>query len=51
MVVANKSDVLRLDELAPEDRESLNSIQENDIPLLSMSTLTEEGVSEVKQQV
>uniref|UniRef100_A0A0A9ZEK9 Nucleolar GTP-binding protein 1 n=2 Tax=Lygus hesperus TaxID=30085 RepID=A0A0A9ZEK9_LYGHE len=50
LVVANKCDVIRIEDVAPEDREQLNVLQENNVPLLTMSTLTEEGVSDVKQQ-
>ncbi|CAB0000691.1 unnamed protein product [Nesidiocoris tenuis] len=50
LVVANKSDVVRIEDISEEDKELLKPLEENNIPLLSMSTLSEEGVSEVKLQ-
>lgn len=50
-MVANKSDVVRIEDISEEDKELLKPLEENNIPLLSMSTLSEEGVSEVKLQV
>lgn len=50
LVVANKCDVINIEDVPPEEKESLKVLEENNIPLLSMSTLTEEGVSNVKQQ-
>lgn len=49
-VVANKADVLRLDELPPEKRALLKSLEDKDVPVLEMSTITDFGVMDVKIQ-
>lgn len=49
-VVANKVDVLRLDELPPEKRAILKSLEDKDVPVLEMSTITDFGVMDVKIQ-
>lgn len=49
-VVANKADILRLDELPPEKRVLLKSLEDKDIPVLEMSTITDFGVMDVKIQ-
>ncbi|KAJ8973535.1 hypothetical protein NQ317_019286 [Molorchus minor] len=49
IVVANKTDILKLDELSADRRAVLKEIEENkDLLLLEMSTVTDEGVMEVK---
>merc|ERR1712083_726275 len=49
VVVANKADVVKRSELSPEKEEILKAIeQEIDGEILSMSTVTEEGVMDVK---
>jgi Ni2+-binding GTPase involved in maturation of urease and hydrogenase len=50
-VVLNKADIVKLDELSPEKRAQLAPIESEDIPLLEMSTVTEQGIMEVKQEV
>ncbi|KAL1132662.1 hypothetical protein AAG570_010614 [Ranatra chinensis] len=50
LVVCNKSDVLKIDDLPEEKKRELDVFKESNIPVLSMSTLTDEGVAEVKQQ-
>ncbi|KAG8236239.1 hypothetical protein J437_LFUL010992 [Ladona fulva] len=51
LVVLNKVDILKLDDLPPERRAALASLEGNEnIPMLQMSTVTEEGVMEVKQE-
>uniref|UniRef100_A0A4D5R9X4 Nucleolar GTP-binding protein 1 n=1 Tax=Scolopendra viridis TaxID=118503 RepID=A0A4D5R9X4_SCOVI len=50
IVVANKVDVIRLEDLLPEKKEILKCFQEKNIPLISMSTVTEEGVMTVKEE-
>ncbi|KAH0535469.1 nucleolar GTP-binding protein 1 [Cotesia glomerata] len=50
MVVANKIDVVGLDELSDDKREVVKKFEEYDIPVLAMSTVTEEGVMEVKHE-
>lgn len=49
-VVMNKVDVLRLDELSIEKRRILNALEDKDVPVLEMSTITEVGVMDVKIQ-
>lgn len=51
MVVCNKTDVIKVDELPSEKKELFKIFEDSNTPLLSMSTLTEEGVAEVKEQV
>ena len=51
MVIANKCDVIKIDELSPEKVSCLDIFKESGIPIFSMSTVTEEGVSEIKQEV
>jgi len=40
-----------MDQLSEASREALNIFEKNNIPLLPMSAVTDEGVMEVKQQV
>ncbi|XP_076760882.1 nucleolar GTP-binding protein 1 [Xylocopa sonorina] len=49
-VVANKVDVLRIEELAPEKRTALKSLEDKDVPVFEMSTITDFGVMDVKIQ-
>lgn len=51
MVVCNKIDIVPLAELSEENKNALKVFEDNKIPILSMSTLTDEGVMEVKQTV
>lgn len=49
IVVVNKVDVLRLEELSPEKRAVLKTLEDDEtIPVLEMSTVTDFGVMEVK---
>uniref|UniRef100_T1ICJ4 Nucleolar GTP-binding protein 1 n=1 Tax=Rhodnius prolixus TaxID=13249 RepID=T1ICJ4_RHOPR len=50
IAVFNKCDVTRIEELSEENKALLKVFPDEKVPLLSMSTITEEGVSEVKQQ-
>ncbi|XP_063424181.1 GTP-binding protein 4-like [Mytilus trossulus] len=50
MVCVNKIDVLKLDELSQDKQQIFEEFKTEDIPVLQMSTLTEEGVFEVKSQ-
>ncbi|ESO96468.1 hypothetical protein LOTGIDRAFT_231795 [Lottia gigantea] len=50
IVVLNKIDILTLDELEPEKKALFDEFKDSDIPLLNMSTLTEMGVSEVRNE-
>jgi len=49
IVVANKIDVVRIENLNPEDKAAIDSIVANGAILVPMSTMSEEGVSTVKQ--
>ncbi|KOC59347.1 putative nucleolar GTP-binding protein 1 [Habropoda laboriosa] len=49
-VVVNKVDVLRLEEVSAEKRTLLKSLEDNDVPVLEMSTITDFGVMDVKIQ-
>eukprot|EP01114_Cavostelium_apophysatum_P001096 TRINITY_DN1093_c0_g2_i1.p1 TRINITY_DN1093_c0_g2~~TRINITY_DN1093_c0_g2_i1.p1 ORF type:complete len:649 (+),score=207.17 TRINITY_DN1093_c0_g2_i1:167-2113(+) len=49
IVVANKIDVVRLDQLKPEDKALLDSIITKDVTFVTMSNMSEEGISAVKQ--
>lgn len=40
-----------MDQLSEASREALSIFEKNNVPLLPMSAITEEGVMEVKQQV
>lgn len=50
LICTNKVDVIRLEDLPTEKAEQFKVFEESGIPLLSMSTLTEEGVMDVKVQ-
>jgi hypothetical protein len=50
-VVLNKADIVKLDELIPEKRAQLAPIESEDVPVMEMSTVTGQGVMEVKQEV
>lgn len=49
VVVATKIDVVRLEDMTPENKNLLNSIIGEDVELVSMSNMTEEGISSVKK--
>lgn len=48
MIAANKCDVIRLDAVSEENKELLSSLK--DVPMFEMSTVTEEGVMDVKHE-
>lgn len=51
IVVANKIDIVKLDELSPENRAILKNLEdESDLKIMEMSTVTDEGVIEVKTE-
>lgn len=50
-MVLNKADILKLEELSPEKRALLARIESENIPVMEMSTVTENGIMEVKQEV
>lgn len=50
IVCVNKVDVKRIDELKPDQQASLTSFSAENIPVMEMSTLTEEGIIKVKTE-
>lgn len=48
-LVLNKIDVLRPEDLPAEDKAALQSLISDGVEMMAMSTLTEEGISEVKE--
>uniref|UniRef100_A0A0K8TRI1 Nucleolar GTP-binding protein 1 n=1 Tax=Tabanus bromius TaxID=304241 RepID=A0A0K8TRI1_TABBR len=49
IVVVNKVDIVAFDDIAPERKNVIKKLQEDkDIPVIMMSTVSEEGVMEVK---
>ncbi|XP_069692617.1 nucleolar GTP-binding protein 1 [Periplaneta americana] len=50
LVVLNKSDIVKLEELAPDKRSALAPLEADGVPLLEMSTVSGSGVAEVKQE-
>ncbi len=50
IVCANKCDIVTMDELAPEKKALLDKFKDDNIPVISMSTVTEDGVMEVKTE-
>ncbi|KAK2587318.1 hypothetical protein KPH14_003037 [Odynerus spinipes] len=51
LIVANKVDVMRLDELPEQKREILKPLEaDENVPVLEMSTITDFGVMDVKTQ-
>lgn len=51
VVVATKIDVVRLEDMSPENKALLNSVISEDVDLVSMSNMTEEGIAAVKKAV
>lgn len=51
IVVANKTDIIKLDDLPNHQRQIIADIEKDaEIPLLQMSTVNNEGVMEVKTE-
>ncbi|KAH8023660.1 hypothetical protein HPB51_015156 [Rhipicephalus microplus] len=50
LVVVNKVDIVRPADLAPEAKALFSKLAEESIPVLEMSTVTEEGVAEVRNE-
>ncbi|KAJ1527199.1 hypothetical protein ONE63_008730 [Megalurothrips usitatus] len=50
LVVLSKSDVAKLSDLPPDRREAFKPFEQEGVPLLEMSSLTGEGVMEVKTE-
>ena len=50
VVVANKSDIIKLEELPVEKRQIIDSLAEEGYPILQMSTLSNEGVVELRNE-
>eukprot|EP00800_Vazella_pourtalesii_P018068 TRINITY_DN569_c0_g1_i1.p1 TRINITY_DN569_c0_g1~~TRINITY_DN569_c0_g1_i1.p1 ORF type:complete len:622 (-),score=155.47 TRINITY_DN569_c0_g1_i1:224-2089(-) len=51
IICLNKMDVLRPEDLPPEKQEVLDSLRKEGHTLIGMSTLTEEGVMEVRREI
>ncbi|KAK7605461.1 hypothetical protein V9T40_007319 [Parthenolecanium corni] len=49
LVVYNKIDIVPLDQLSEENKKVLSVFEKENVPVLSMSTMTDEGIMEVKQ--
>jgi len=49
LVVLNKTDVTKVEDLADDERKLIQSLTTDGAELITMSTLTEDGVSQVKQ--
>lgn len=50
IVCVNKVDILKVDDLPEDKRDMIKSFEDEGIPLLNMSTLTEEGVIELRNE-
>ena len=50
IVVLNKTDIIRLEELKPEQKALIQQFLDDGLPVLEMSTISEEGVMEVKTE-
>ncbi|XP_033116875.1 nucleolar GTP-binding protein 1-like [Anneissia japonica] len=50
VIVINKIDIVKPDELSPEKQKLLEQFKAEEIPVLTMSTVTEEGVMNVKTE-
>jgi len=48
LIAANKCDVVRLDGLSQENKQLMEAVK--DVPIFEMSTVTDEGVMDVKQE-
>lgn len=51
MVVCNKIDIVRPEDLNEAKKSALKIFENSEIPVFTMSTVTEEGVMHVKEQV
>nr|CAG4641533.1 EOG090X02QX [Eurycercus lamellatus] len=50
LVVLNKTDIIRLEELKPEQKELIQRFIDEDVPVMEMSTINDEGVMNVKTE-
>jgi len=50
IIAVNKIDIIKLNDLPPEQQALLDEFREAEIPILEMSTVTEEGVIDVKTE-
>ncbi|CAG0921831.1 unnamed protein product [Notodromas monacha] len=50
LVALNKSDVMRRSDMHPDDESRLTILEKEGIPVMEMSTVSEQGVSEVKTE-
>lgn len=47
----NKVDILRRNDLAPEKAEYLNKLEKENVPIIEMSTVSQEGIMNLRDQV
>lgn len=50
IVAVNKSDIVTIDDLDEENKQLLKKLEEDGVPVIPMSTLSEDGVMEVKTE-
>lgn len=50
IVVCNKVDIVKVDHLSPDKKAVIEAFEKTGIPIMKMSTVTEEGVCEVKNE-
>ncbi|XP_060572801.1 GTP-binding protein 4-like [Ruditapes philippinarum] len=50
IVCVNKVDILKVDDLPEDKRDMIKSFEDEGIPIMNMSTLTEEGVIELRNE-
>ena len=51
VLVANKTDIKKIEDLPPAKKRYFEEFQEQHIPIIQMSTLNEEGVMAVRNEV
>lgn len=50
ILVANKTDIKKIEELSPEKKKFFDEFREQNIPIIEMSNLNEEGVMDVRNE-
>ncbi len=51
LIALNKVDIVRLEDLAPEKKSFLDSLVKEEIPMFQMSTVTLEGIMDLRNEV
>ncbi|KAL0248708.1 hypothetical protein GEMRC1_003942 [Eukaryota sp. GEM-RC1] len=49
VVILNKTDIIKVEDLSEEQKEELNSLNQPGVDVISTSTITDEGISNVKE--